>query len=105
VAQFPGRFLGQALVNPHDGMKAVREPERMVKELGLQGFYASPFCYGLPPNQKKLYPLCAKAVELHIPVFVYVTIIGTISPLILQFNGTHQTLIRSRKRGEQCPLG
>jgi hypothetical protein len=72
VAQFPGRFLGQVLVNPHDGMQAVRELERAVKELGLQSLYASPFRYGLPPNHKKFYPLYAKAVELHIPVFVYV---------------------------------
>jgi uncharacterized protein len=73
VAQFPGRLLGQALANPHEGMQAVRGLERAVKELGLQSFYASPFRYGLPPNHKKFYPLYAKAAELHIPVFVYVT--------------------------------
>ncbi len=73
VAQFPDRFLGQALANPHDGMKAVRESERAVKELGLQSFYASPFRYHIPPNHKKFYPLYAKAAELHIPVFVSVT--------------------------------
>jgi predicted TIM-barrel fold metal-dependent hydrolase len=73
VAQYPGRFLGQALANPHEGMQAVRELERAVKELGLRSFYASPFRYGLPPNHKKFYPLYAKAAELHIPVFVYVT--------------------------------
>lgn len=73
VAQYPGRLLGQALANPHEGMQAVRELERAVKELGLRSFYASPFRYGLPPNDKKFYPLYAKAAELHIPVFVYVT--------------------------------
>lgn len=73
VAQFPDRFLGQALANPHEGMQAVRELERAVKELGLKSLYASPFRYGLPPNDKKFYPLYAKAAELGIPVFVYVT--------------------------------
>ena len=73
IAQFPDRFVGQALADPRDGMHAVRELERAVKELGLQSFYASPFRYGLPPNDKKFYPLYAKAAELHIPVFVYVT--------------------------------
>jgi hypothetical protein len=73
VAQYPQRFLGQALVNPHHGMQAVRELERAVKELGLQSLYASPFRYGLSPNDKKFYPLYSKAAELNIPVFVYVT--------------------------------
>jgi predicted TIM-barrel fold metal-dependent hydrolase len=73
VARFPKRFLGQALADPNRGMRAVRELERAVKELGLRSFYASPFRYGLPPNDKKFYPLYAKAAELSIPVFVYVT--------------------------------
>lgn len=73
VAQYPQRFLGQVLVNPHDGMQAVRELERAVKELGLHSLYASPFRYGIAPNHKKFYPLYSKAAELNIPVFVYVT--------------------------------
>ena len=73
VSQFPGKFIGKAVVNPNDGMKAVRELERAVKELGLRAFYASPFRYGLRPNDKKFYPLYAKAVELGIPVSVYCT--------------------------------
>jgi predicted TIM-barrel fold metal-dependent hydrolase len=73
VSQFPNRFIGEAMVNPHDGMKAVRELERAVKELGLRSFYASPFRYGIRPNDKKFYPLYAKAVELGVPVFVYCT--------------------------------
>ena len=73
IARFPERFVGQALANPHDGMQGVRALERAVKELGLSCFYASPFRYGLPPNDKKFYPLYAKPEELNIPVFVYVT--------------------------------
>jgi predicted TIM-barrel fold metal-dependent hydrolase len=73
VSQFPNKFIGEAIVNPHDGMKAVRELERAVKELGLRSFYASPFRYGISPNDKKFYPLYAKAAELGVPVFVYCT--------------------------------
>jgi predicted TIM-barrel fold metal-dependent hydrolase len=73
VAQFPKRFIGVAVVNPHDGMKAVRELERAVKELGLKCFYATPFRFGIRANDKKFYPLYAKAVELNIPVFIYTT--------------------------------
>ncbi len=73
VSQFPDKFMGQAMLDPRDGMTAVRELERAVKELGFTSFYASPFRYGLRANDKKFYPLYAKAVELGIPVFVYTT--------------------------------
>ena len=73
VSRFPDRFIGTAVVNPNDGMKAVRELERAVKELGLKCFYASPYRYGIRANDKKFYPLYAKAIELGIPVFVYTT--------------------------------
>ena len=73
VAQFPDRFVGTANINPLEGMKAVRELERAVKELGIKCFYASPFRYGIRANDRRFYPLYAKAVELNIPVFIYTT--------------------------------
>jgi predicted TIM-barrel fold metal-dependent hydrolase len=73
VAKCPERFIGCTYVDPHDGMKAVRELERAVRELGLKCFYASPYRFGVRANDKKFYPLYAKAVELEIPVFVYTT--------------------------------
>lgn len=73
VAQFPNKFIGLAQANPHQGMKAVRELERAVKELGLRSFLVSPYRTGLRPNDKKFYPLYAKAVELGIPIFCYTT--------------------------------
>ena len=73
VAEFPDRFVGVAVVDPREGMKAVRELERAVRELGLRCFYATPFRVGVRANDKKFYPLYAKAAELDIPVFVYTT--------------------------------
>jgi predicted TIM-barrel fold metal-dependent hydrolase len=73
VKQFPKRFIGTANINPLDGMKAVHELERAVKELGIKCFYASPFRYGIRANDRRFYPLYAKAVELDIPVFIYTT--------------------------------
>jgi predicted TIM-barrel fold metal-dependent hydrolase len=73
VKQFPKRFIGTANINPLDGMKAVRELERAVKELGIKCFYASPFRYGIRANDRRFYPLYTKAVELDIPVFIYTT--------------------------------
>jgi predicted TIM-barrel fold metal-dependent hydrolase len=73
VKQYPQRFMGIAIANPHKGMKAVRDLEEAVKELGLKAFFASPYHYGLKLNDKKFYPLYAKAAELNIPVFCYST--------------------------------
>jgi hypothetical protein len=73
IAKYPKRFLGTARVNPNDGMKAVRELERAVKELGMKCVYASTFRVGLPANDKRWYPIYAKAAELGIPVFIYST--------------------------------
>ncbi len=73
VKQFPKRFVGTANISPLEGMKAVRELERSVKELGIKCFYASPYRYGIRANDRRFYPLYAKAVELDIPVFIYTT--------------------------------
>lgn len=71
VRRWPERFKGMALINPFDGMKAVRELERAVRELGLVAFYASPFDWKIKANDPLFYPLYAKAAELNIPVFIY----------------------------------
>lgn len=73
VRKHPDRFIGTVILNPHDGMKAVRELERSVKELGLKCFYASPFRFGIRANDRRFYPLYAKAAELNIPVQIYST--------------------------------
>jgi predicted TIM-barrel fold metal-dependent hydrolase len=74
VAKYPNRFIGLARPTPtYEGMKGVKELERGVKELGLKSTYIPNFRYALYPNDKKLYPLYAKAAELHIPVFIYAT--------------------------------
>lgn len=73
VAQFPNKFIGQATIDPFEGMKGVRELERVVKELGLRSLVVSPYSSGLRANDKKYYPLYAKAVELDIPVSFYST--------------------------------
>jgi predicted TIM-barrel fold metal-dependent hydrolase len=71
VRRWPERFKGMALLNPFDGMKAVRELERAVRELGMVAFYASPFDWKIRANDPLFYPLYTKAAELNIPVFVY----------------------------------
>ncbi|WP_342723807.1 amidohydrolase family protein [Bradyrhizobium sp. B097] len=52
-------------------MQAVRELERAVKELGLRGLNLQCFEHRLPINDKLMYPLYAKCVELDIPVNIH----------------------------------
>jgi len=65
------RFVGFAGVDPHKGMAAVRELEHAVRELGLRGLNIQGFEHKLPINDKLLYPLYAKCVELDIPVNIH----------------------------------
>jgi predicted TIM-barrel fold metal-dependent hydrolase len=74
IRKYPDKFIGFGSVDPRDGMTAVREIERIVRDLGLKGLNLQPWVYGLPPNNKKYYPLYAKCTELGIPVTVHVGI-------------------------------
>jgi predicted TIM-barrel fold metal-dependent hydrolase len=68
---YPGRFIIPVLLNPLDGMRAVRELERLVKEEGANGLRVSALYNSIPASDKHYYPLYAKCVELDIPVRIY----------------------------------
>lgn len=78
VGQYPERFVGCAAVNPEDGMKAVFELERAVKDLGLKGVLILPYAVQKPLNDKIMYPFYAKCCELDVPVHLQV---GHTAPL------------------------
>jgi predicted TIM-barrel fold metal-dependent hydrolase len=65
------RFVGFAGVDPHKGMAAVRELEVAVREYGLRGLNLQCFELKLAINDKRMYPLYAKCVELDIPVNIH----------------------------------
>ena len=69
--EFPDRFKIFAWLDPLDGMRAVRELERLVKEEGADGFRVSPLYNGLEASDRRYYPLYAKCCELNIPVRLY----------------------------------
>ena len=75
VAQFcrdhSPRYVGFAGVDPHKGMVAVRELEFAVRELGLAGLNLQCFELKLAINDKLMYPLYAKCIELDIPVNIH----------------------------------
>jgi hypothetical protein len=71
ISARPDRFLAFACISPWDGMRGVRELERLVRERGFCGLTASTYRERLPGDDARWYPLYAKCVELGIPVRIY----------------------------------
>ncbi len=67
----PNRFIPFAGADIFQGMRAVREVERLVREENFKGLSLRPFMIGLPPDDRRYYPFYAKCVELDIPVSVH----------------------------------
>ena len=78
VAERPDRFAGLAAVDLHRPVEAVRELRRCIGELGFRGLRVVPWMWGLPPNDRRYYPLFAECVELGVP---FCTQVGHTGPL------------------------
>lgn len=65
------RFIGFAGVDPNKGMAAVQELDFAVRELKLRGLNLQCFEHKLAINDKRLFPLYAKCVDLDIPVNIH----------------------------------
>jgi predicted TIM-barrel fold metal-dependent hydrolase len=74
----PDRFTGIASVDIRRPMEGVRELRRAVGELGLRGLRFLPWLWGVPPDDRRCYPLYAACVELGIP---FCTQVGHAGPL------------------------
>jgi predicted TIM-barrel fold metal-dependent hydrolase len=74
----PDRFAGIANVNPNTGMESVREAVRFVEEEGAVAahVWGTGLIPQIPLNDKKMYPLYAKCVELDVPIIVYAGVPG-----------------------------
>ena len=86
VVQHPDRFVASFNVDPNEGMEAIRKLDAAVRELDVRS--AQVFPAGLLPqvpiNDKKMYPLYAKCVELDIPIFVNAGVPGPRVPMACQ---------------------
>lgn len=71
VARYPDRLIGFGSVDPHKGVLAVREVERMVKELNLRGLKFIPHLIELLPDDRSFYPVYELAQELSLPVLFH----------------------------------
>ena len=79
VRQYPRRLLGVASVNLARPMEAVRELRRCVRELGFRALRIVPWVWGLPPDDRRYYPLYAECIELDVPFCLQV---GHTGPLM-----------------------
>ena len=79
VSQYPDRLTGIASVDLTQPMHAVRELRRCVRELGFRGLRIVPWLWGLPPDDRRYYPLYAECIELGIPFCLQV---GHTGPLL-----------------------
>lgn len=80
LAVAPERLFGIASVDLHRPMDAVRELRRCVRELGFKGLRVLPWLWGLPPNDRRYYPLYAECIELDIPFCLQVGHAGPLLP-------------------------
>jgi len=84
VEEYPGRLIGVASVNLLKPMEAVRELRRCVRELGFRALRIVPWLWGLPPDDRRYYPLYAECIELDIPFCLQV---GHTGPLLSSETG------------------
>lgn len=78
--KYPGRFLLSAVVDPLQGMKAVRAVDRLVKDFDVRLIRMVPFLINKPPNDKVYYPIYGKCIELGVAVSVTTGIPGPPMP-------------------------
>lgn len=77
VERAPERFFGVGSVDLRDPMGAVREVRRC-KERGFRAIRVLPWLWGLPPNDRRYYPVYVACVETGLP---FCTQIGHAGPM------------------------
>jgi len=86
VREHPDRFIPLMSVDPNLGMETVRLLERGVRELGVKAAHLFPcgVVPQVPANDKRVYPIYAKCIELDIPIFVNMGVPGPRVPFAPQ---------------------
>lgn len=73
IARHPDRFEGYASLAPKDPESAAKELERCVKELGFKGWNTHSNFGDSFIDEKRYWPVLAKAEELDIPIYIHPT--------------------------------
>lgn len=71
VSRHPDRFIPSTNVDPNDGMDGIRRLVEKFETYGIRavGLFPAGTFPQVPINDKKMYPIYAKCVELGVPVF------------------------------------
>jgi uncharacterized protein len=71
LRRYPDRFIASASCDPNQGMEGIRKLVKLHESLGIRAVTAFPAGTfpQVPINDKKMYPIYAKCVELGIPIF------------------------------------
>lgn len=78
VEQAPDRLVGVASVDIRDPVKAVAELRRCAEDLRMKALRIVPWLWGIPPNDRRYYPLYVSCIELGLP---FCTQVGHTGPL------------------------
>jgi len=73
IGRHPDRYLGFAALAPKEPELAVKELERCVKELGFRGWNTHSNFGDSYLDDKRYWPILAKAEELDVPVYLHPT--------------------------------
>ena len=86
LARYPERFFGSCVVDPNEGMDAVRKIATLHRELGIRAVSLAPSMLSpqVPIDDKRMYPVYAKCIELGLPVFITVGVPGPRVPMAAQ---------------------
>jgi uncharacterized protein len=78
IEAHPDRFTGQFTVSPMLGYDALREIHFMVEHHPITSLeHGAAFGpHPIPVNDKRMYPIYAKCIELDLPIFMYVGVPG-----------------------------
>jgi predicted TIM-barrel fold metal-dependent hydrolase len=78
VNEHPGRLVGTAMIDPTQGMNAVRQVEIAVREFGFKLVRMMGALTNVPPNHPLCWPIYTKAIELGVPVSVNLGVPGPV---------------------------
>ncbi len=86
LRQHPDRLLGSFMVDPIRGMETVRALESAVRDLGVVAaqFFPCGCVPQVPIDDRMVYPVYAKCVELGIPIFLNTGVPGPRVPMDAQ---------------------
>jgi uncharacterized protein len=86
LEQHPDRFFASVHVDPNKGMEALRTIERAYEKYGVKSVQMFPAGYHpqVPINDKRMFPVYAKCVELGLPVCVCAGVPGPRVPMGVQ---------------------